>query len=126
MNILIDTHIFLWAISKPDHLNHHHKAELETQANTVYLSAISVAELMIKSSIGKLEVNFNPVAIALETGFQILSFSGDDALQLKELPFHHKDPFDRMLITQALSNDYWIMTDDAKFSLYSCKLIAQK
>ncbi|VAW78622.1 hypothetical protein MNBD_GAMMA14-2486 [hydrothermal vent metagenome] len=123
MNILIDTHIFLWAISNPDHLKSHHKAELETRANTVYLSAISVAELMIKSSIGKLEVNFDPVAIAMETGFQLLSFSGDDALQLRELPFHHKDPFDRMLITQALSNDYAIITDDAKFSLYDCKLI---
>jgi len=108
---------------QPEHLKSHHKAELETRANTVYLSAISVAELVIKSSIGKLEVNFDPVAIALETGFQLLSFSGEDALQLKELPFHHKDPFDRMLITQALSNDYAIMTDDTKFSLYDCKLI---
>lgn len=124
MNILIDTHIFLWAISNPNHLKSHHKAELETRANTVYLSAISVAELMIKSSTGKLEINFDPVAIALETGFQLLSFSGEDALQLKELPFHHKDPFDRMLITQALSNGYAIMTDDARFSLYDCKLIS--
>jgi len=123
LNILIDTHIFLWAISNPNHLKSHHKTELETRANTAYLSAISVAELMIKSSIGKLEVNFDPVAIALETGFQLLSFSGDDALQLKELPFHHKDPFDRMLITQALSNDYAIMTDDTNFSLYDCKLV---
>ena len=124
MNILIDTHIFLWAISNPNHLKNHHKAELETRANTVYLSAISVTELMIKSSTGKLEINFDPVAIALETGFQLLSFSGEDALQLKELPFHHKDPFDRMLITQALSNGYAIMTDDTKFSLYDCKLIS--
>jgi len=124
LNILIDTHIFLWAISNPDRLRPHHRAELETQANTVYLSAISVAELMIKSSIGKLEVNFDPVAIALETGFQLLSFSGNDALQLKALPFHHRDPFDRMLITQALCNHYAIMTDDAKFSLYDCKLIS--
>jgi len=123
LNILVDTHIFLWAISNPNHLKSHHKAELETQANAVYLSAISVAELMIKSSIGKLEVNFDPVTIALETGFQLLSFSGDDAFQLKELPFHHKDPFDRMLITQALSNDYAIMTDDTRFSLYDCKLV---
>jgi len=124
LNILVDTHIFLWAISRPDHLKPHHRAELETQANTVYLSAISVAELMIKSSLGKLEVNFDPVAVALETGFQLLSFSANDALQLKTLPFHHRDPFDRMLITQARSNHYAIMTDDAKFSLYDCKFIS--
>jgi len=124
LNILIDTHIFLWAISKPAHLKRHYRAELETQANTVYLSAISVAELMIKASIGKLEVNFDPVAIALETGFQLLSFSAHDALQLKALPFHHRDPFDRMLISQARSNNYAIMTDDTKFSQYDCSLIS--
>lgn len=78
---------------------------------------------MIKSSTGKLEISFDPAAIALETGFQLLSFSAGDALQLKELPFHHKDPFDRMLITQTLSNNYTIMTDDIKFSQYNCKLI---
>ncbi len=82
-----------------------------------------MAELMIKSSIGKLEVNFDPVSIALETGFELLSFSADDALHLKELPFHHKDPFDRMIITQGLSNHYIIMTDDEKFSQYECKII---
>jgi PIN domain nuclease of toxin-antitoxin system len=125
LKILIDTHIFLWAISQPNRLKSHYRSELETQANAVFLSAISVAELMIKSSIGKLEVTFDPVDIAIETGFQLLSFSGKDALQLKHLPFHHKDPFDRMLIAQALSNNYAIMTDDPKFSQYDCKLIAQ-
>ena len=124
MKILIDTHIFLWAISDPGRLNRSHRWELETQANTIYLSAISVAELMIKASLNKLEINFDPVAIAVETGFELLSFSGADALQLKELPFHHRDPFDRMLIVQALSNNFTLMTDDSKFSRYQCKLFA--
>ncbi len=126
MKILIDTHIFLWAISNPERLGSYYQSELETQTNTVFLSAVSVAELMIKSSIGKLEVNFDPLAIAGETGFQLLSFSGEDALLLKDMPFHHKDPFDRMLIAQALSNNYEIMTDDSTFSQYDCKLIARK
>jgi len=124
LKIIIDTHIFLWAISSPNRLNSNYQAELETRANAVFLSAISVAELMIKSSLGKLEVKFDPVAIAIETGFQLLPFSGEDALQLKDLPFHHRDPFDRMLIAQALSNNYAIMTDDSMFSHYPCKLIA--
>ncbi len=124
MNIIIDTHIYLWAISNPENLKNHQRSELETLTNTIYLSAISVAELMIKSSIGKLEITFDPVAIADETGFQTLSFSTEDALLLKEMPFHHKDPFDRMLIAQALSNNYAIMTDDSKFSFYDCKLAA--
>jgi len=124
LNIIIDTHIYLWAISNPENLKNHQRSELETLTNTIYLSAISVAELMIKSSIGKLEITFDPVAIADETGFQTLSFSTEDALLLKEMPFHHKDPFDRMLIAQALSNNYAIMTDDSKFSFYDCKLAA--
>lgn len=123
MKILIDTHIFLWAVSDPDRLKSHFQSELETQANAVFLSAVSVAELMIKSSMGILEVAFDAVDIAIATGFQLLSFSAEDALQLKDLPFHHKDPFDRMLIAQALSNNYAIMTDDSKFSQYDCKLI---
>ncbi len=124
MKILIDTHIFLWAISNPERLNNKYRSELETLANTVFLSAISVAELMIKSSLGKLEVNFDPAAIALETGFELLPFSAQAALQLKDLPFHHRDPFDRMLIVQALHHRFAIMTDDAMFSRYPCKLIA--
>ena len=123
MKILIDTHIYLWAISDPGRLNSHYKSELETRANTILLSAISVAELMIKSSLGKLEINFDPVAIALATGFELLSFSAEDALRLQDLPFHHRDPFDRMLIVQALTNNIALMTDDAKFSLYQCKLV---
>lgn len=123
MNILIDTHIFLWAISRPNHLKSQHKKALETRINSVYFSAISVAELMIKSSIGKLEVNFEPISIALESGFELLSFSANDVLLLKELPFHHKDPFDRLIITQALTNNFIIMTDDVKFSQYDCKII---
>jgi PIN domain nuclease of toxin-antitoxin system len=56
-------------------------------------------------------------------GFMQLDFSCDDAFALKDLPFHHRDPFDRMLIAQSLSRDYPIVTDDAKFSRYGCKLV---
>lgn len=119
----MDTHIFLWAISDPDKLTDKWRFELESQANQVYLSAISVAEIMIKSSIGKLTVDFDPVDIAKKTGFDFLVFSAEDALLLKDLPFHHRDPFDRMLVAQAVQNNLFIMTDDTKFSLYDCRLI---
>ncbi len=124
MKILIDTHIFLWAIADPRRLSKRFRSELETQANTIFFSAISVAELMIKSSLGKLEINFDPVAIARETGFELLSFSADAALQLKDLPFHHRDPFDRMLIAQARVERLKIVTKDASFSSYDVPLIA--
>ncbi len=78
---------------------------------------------MIKASIGKLAVAFNPAEIALETGFELLDFTGNDAVLLKDLPLHHKDPFDRMLITQSINNKYPLMSDDIKLSQYNCRLI---
>lgn len=123
MRIIIDTHIFLWAISEPTKLNKKYRQEIETAANIIYVSSVSITELMIKASIGKLEVNFDPIAIAKESGFELLDFSAEDALALKELPFHHKDPFDRMLISQALNRKYSLMTDDGKLSQYDCRLV---
>ena len=123
MKILMDTHIFLWAVSNPDKLSDRWRFELESQANQVYLSAVSVAEIMIKSSIGKLNVNFDPVDIAEKSGFDLLDLTVKDALLLKDMPFHHRDPFDRMLIAQGVQNRMYIMTDDSKFRLYDCRLM---
>ena len=123
MKILMDTHIFLWAVSSPDKLSDRWRFELESQANQVYLSAVSVAEIMIKSSIGKLNVNFDPIDIAEKSGFDLLDLTAKDALLLKDMPFHHRDPFDRMLIAQGVQNRMYIMTDDSKFRLYDCRLM---
>ena len=123
MKILMDTHIFLWAVSNPDKLSDRWRFELESQANQVYLSAVSVAEIMIKSSIDKLNVNFDPVDIAEKSGFDLLDLTVKDALLLKDMPFHHRDPFDRMLIAQGVQNRMYIMTDDSKFRLYDCRLM---
>lgn len=123
MKILLDTHIFLWAIAEPDKIPANWRAEIETRANHVFVSSISVAEIMIKASIGKIEVDFDPLDIALRSGFEILDFKAEDALLQKDMPFHHKDPFDRMLIAQGMSNHLYIMTDDDKFRFYDCRLV---
>ena len=124
MKILIDTHIFLWALSDPGKLNAHYRAELETPTNIIYVSAISVAEIMIKSSVGTLDMDFDPEEMARQSGFELLDFIANDALPLKELPSHHRDPFDRMLIYQGMARDYQIMTQDPKFGMYDCKLLS--
>ncbi len=123
MKIIIDTHIFLWAISNPAKLAKKHREKIETPTNIIYVSSVSITELMIKASIGKLEINFDPIEIAKQSGFELLDFSAEDTLALKELPFHHKDPFDRMLISQALNRKYALMTDDAKMAEYDCRLV---
>lgn len=123
MKIIIDTHIFLWALSDPAKLNKSHREKIETPTNIIYVSSVSITELMIKSSIGKLKINFDPIEIAKESGFELLDFTAKDALALKELPFHHKDPFDRMLVSQTLNRKYALMSDDAKIALYDCRLV---
>jgi PIN domain nuclease of toxin-antitoxin system len=123
MNIIIDTHIFLWALAEPLKLSDAKRSALEDLSNTIYVSAVSIAELMIKASIGKIEIDFDPVAIAKESGFDLLDFSANAALLLKELPFHHKDPFDRMLVAQSIAARYPITTEDPKIRRYDCRLV---
>ena len=123
MKIIIDTHIFLWALSDPARISKSKRRALESLANTIYVSSITVAEIMIKASIGKLEIDFDPVELARQSGFELLDFSGSDALRLSDLPFHHKDPFDRMLIAQSLTHNYPIMTDDHQIRAYACQVI---
>ena len=123
MKIIIDTHIYLRALSEPDKMSEARLSALENVSNTIYVSAVSIAEIMIKASLQKLRIDFDPVALAKESGFRLLDFSAEDGLLLKDMPFHHKDPFDRMLIAQSIANSYPIMTEDSKFSLYECQVI---
>ena len=123
MNIIADTHIFLWALSEPARLTDPQRVELETPANSIWLSAISVAEIAIKVSLGKLVVNIDILEAARDSGFEVLEYSAEDALPLQALPFHHRDPFDRMIISQAMTRDYVIMTNDKKFEQYPAKLM---
>ena len=123
MKILVDTHIYLWMLSCPDKLSEARRYELESPSNEVFLSAMSIAELMIKYSIGKIDIKFDPIEMAKKIGLEVLSFSGADAMVLGELPLYHKDPFDRMLIAQSMTNRLALMSDDSKFLQYDCKII---
>ncbi|MDA3918661.1 MAG: type II toxin-antitoxin system VapC family toxin [Deltaproteobacteria bacterium] len=123
MKILIDTHIFLWMLSCPEKLNETRYYELESPANEVFLSAMSIAELMIKSAIGKINIEFDPLEMAKKMQIDILDFSGTHAMALGKLPLIHKDPFDRMILVQALTNHLVLMSDDSKFLQYNIKTI---
>ena len=123
MKILIDTHIFLWMLSCPEKINRKRRYELESPANEIILSAMSIAELMIKSSIGKINIEFDPIEMTKKMQVEILDFSGTHAMALGKLPFHHKDPFDRMILVQAIVNKIALMSDDSKFLKYNCNII---
>ena len=122
MNVLIDTHIFIWILKKPERIEPGH-LQLLKSSHDFFLSSISIAEIMTKSSIGKLNVDYDPVEMALKSGLKFLDYCTQDANQLKNLPLHHKDPFDRMLIAQSINQRIPIMTCDAKFKHYQCELV---
>lgn len=123
MKILIDTHIFLWSLSEPQKLSDARRDQLESETNIILVSSVIIAEIMIKSSVGKLNISFDPVVEAERCGFELLDYRGIDALPLGGLPWHHRDPFDRMLVAQGLSRRIPIMTEDPAFMRYECTLV---
>ena len=123
MKIIIDTHIFLWALYEPEKISKNKRQELSSPSNIIYVSSITFVEMMIKNSIGKLSVNADFIKATKDSGFELLDFNAFDAMTLGDMPLHHKDPFDRMLIAQAITNKYKLMSDDTKFGHYDCKLL---
>ena len=124
MNILIDTHIFLFLANgdlnklKPKHLQ-----ILEDINNKIYLSSLSIAEISIKASINKLKFEGDILWVLDDMDIEVLEFDAKSAVLLKDLPYHHKDPFDRMIIAQAITHKLKILTYDEKFKFYDCQII---
>lgn len=123
MNILIDTHIFLWLIYDTKKVDKKYMDYLKDLDNTIYLSAMSIAEIMIKKSIGNLEVDFDMDEVLHVMGFKVLDFDAKSAMLLGTLPLHHRDPFDRMIIAQAMTSRCKIISVDSKFAFYECELL---
>ncbi len=123
MNIIIDTHIFLWLAAQPEKVGKKQMRYIEDLDNKIFLSSMSIAEIMIKKSIGNLNFNADILALLEEMGIEVLDFDAQSALMLGTLPMHHKDPYDRMIISQAITKGYKIITADSKFKMYNCKLL---
>jgi PIN domain nuclease of toxin-antitoxin system len=122
MRILPDTHIFLWFISGDTQLSADVRDAIRDPDNEVYLSAISVWEILVKYQLGKLPLPEHPETYLPKQRdlHQILSLDLDEStvIQLAKLPPLHRDPFDRMLICQALQNGLTIATVDAAVRAY--------
>ena len=114
--------MFVWATATPERLSSKQRTQVESRANIVYLSSVSIAEIMIKASLGKLRFDHDVFDCAERLGFELLDFSAADAVLLKDLPFHHRDPFDRMLIVQSMARNIRLMTVDRRFADYGCSL----
>ena len=119
MRVLLDTVALLFAVEAPERLGREARAQLESQDSTLELSAVSVAEIAIKASLGKLRFPGHLVQPTVESlRLRVLPFSAEHAIRLFTLPLHHRDPFDRQLISQALSEQIPILTPDRAFRAY--------
>lgn len=127
MNLLIDTHIFIWLQIELHKLSAKRIQMLEDKSNTLFLSLASVWELQLKIQLGKFSFP-KPLPEVIQAqqeinDLRILPITLEHIYELKNLPFHHKDPFDRLLIAQSIVEDFTLVTDDPKFSDYSVKIL---
>jgi PIN domain nuclease of toxin-antitoxin system len=130
MKLLIDTHVLIWLIEGSENLSQVAKAAIEDEDNSLYLSIASLWEMTIKMSLGKLQLGI-PLDRVIEdyilpTKIDILPIHLNHLnhlLILRDLPLHHRDPFDRLLISQSQSEELTLVSGDRLFRDYSIQLL---
>lgn len=122
MRLLLDTHVILWRASGERSLGRSARAAIE-RATDLTFSVVSFAEIGIKASLGKLTIPKNLYEHILDGGVRILGLAPDHGLAVGSLPLHHRDPFDRLLIAQALREGLTIVTADKRFTSYDLQVI---
>jgi PIN domain nuclease of toxin-antitoxin system len=123
-NLLLDTHAFIWYSEDEPKLPESIKIEIET-ADRVCISIASLWEIAIKLSIGKLSLrsNYESIESSLEpAGIDLIPISFADTVRIINLPLHHRDPFDRILIAQAMNHSLTLVSCDAAFTAYPIQL----
>lgn len=127
MKLLVDTHVFLWAASEPARLSDIAQEAIADGANDVYVSPVVGWEIAIKQSLGKLTLPAPAEVwvpqVVHRTSFGVLPVSLAAALQVRALPWHHRDPFDRLLVAQAQDAGLTIVTHDDAFTAYGVPLV---
>jgi len=120
--LLLDAHAFLWWL-RDEELDRSARESIAAPANDVLVSAATVWELEIKRRLGKLQAPDDLVATIEAAGFGCLPILGEDVVRAGRLPLHHRDPFDRMLLAQALRLDATIVSRDRAFHAYDIPVL---
>ena len=122
MRILLDTHILLWVLSTPERLREADRATVLDPANDILFSAVSIWEIAIKPAQRRPEFEARPDAVAAEArdiGFVERPVTAAVAARVADLPLLHRDPFDRLLVAQAIAEPAILCTADARLASYS-------
>ena len=120
--LLLDTHVLLWALVSPSNIPAKTRSLIQSTDSEILFSAASIWEIAIKAGLGRLSPAVSPMEIAdaaIETGFSELPVRSIAAAQVALLPMHHRDPFDRVLIAQALTEPARLLTADRALLSYS-------
>src|SRR4051794_18230076 len=127
MRILVDTHAFLWFVAGDQRLSTRARRRIEDPASDRFLSVASVWETAIKISLGKLTLSVSLDTLidegATDNGFALLDVRREHAVAVMHLPFHHRDPIDRLLVCQAMSDRLTIVSSDAALDAYPIQRI---
>lgn len=121
MKYLVDTHILLWYIVGDRRINKTIQGKIDNDSNILFLSNASLWEIAIKISIGKLRIKGDLADLKDyldKVGFVILNYDFEDLKMLQNLPFHHQDPFDRLIVAQAKTKSIEIITNDHQIHKY--------
>jgi PIN domain nuclease of toxin-antitoxin system len=123
MKLLLDTHILIWWLSQDRRLSQLETDIITNPDNLIFVSAATAWEIAVKKMIGKLEAPDDLPAALAANNFLELPITIDHSQKLYQLPLHHHDPFDRIMVAQAISEDLIFMTRDAKIALYEIRTI---
>ena len=126
MNYLLDTHVLIWFLNGDKSLSPKARKAIESDNATNFVSIASLWEISIKLSLDRISIKvpFENLGIELEkNNFQLLPITLADTVILSTLPFNHRDPFDRLIISQSISNDFTLISKDKEFSSYEIKLL---
>jgi PIN domain nuclease of toxin-antitoxin system len=119
MDLLLDTHVFIWWDNSDSQLGVAAAEEIGNPANRIFVSAASIWEIAIKQRLGRLSFTGSPLRTVVRNGFLALPIAGEHAETAAGLPFIHHDPFDRMLIAQSLVRRLVLVTADGFIKQYS-------
>ena len=127
MKLLLDTHIILWAAGQPEKLSESARTLLTTPENTLFFSAASIWEIVIKRGLGREDFKVDPRRLRkmlVTHGYTELPVTAEHALKVETLPMLHKDPFDRLLLAQAGAEGMLLLTVDASVLQYQESTLA--
>lgn len=123
MRLLLDTHVVLWWLADDPTLAAAHRTAIGDRSNSVLFSSVNVAEISIRASLGKLEAPSDLVEQLAAQGFEELPLTAAHAARLRDLPWLHRDPFDRMLVAQAQEEGLTFATVDQHCRDYDVRVL---